>query len=302
MARAETVAFDSQGVRCEADLYQPSSGDPPWPVVVMAHGFGAERAWGLSPYAERFAETGVAAFVFDHRYHGGSGGKPRRLIDPRRQLEDWAAAIGHAASMERIDADRVALWGTSFSGGHVLATARREPRVRAVVAQVPFVDGAVTFAHQALSKGPIGSLRTTGHALADQAAALAGREPVEVPIVSRPGEGGLLDTPGAMEGYEALVPEGQTWVNRTPARVVLTLPLYRPGRRAEGIEAPIHITLAGEDSLLPVEATEDLAERLEDAQLERIPAGHFDVYQEPWVEQVTDAQAGFLSQRLRPDG
>lgn len=298
MARAETVAFESQGVRCEADLYQPSSGEPPWPVVVMAHGFGAEREWGLSPYAERFAEAGVAAFVFDHRYHGASGGTPRRLIDPRRQLEDWAAAIGHAASMERVDADRVALWGTSFSGGHVLATARREPRVRAVVAQVPFVDGAVTFAHQALSKGPVGSLRTTGHALADQAAALAGREPVEVPIVSRPGEGGLLDTPGTLEGYEALLPEGERWTNRTPARVVLTLPLYRPGRRAEGIEAPVHLTLAEEDNLLPVEATEDLVDRLDDPEVERIEDGHFDVYQEPWFEQVAGAQATFLSEAL----
>lgn len=298
MARAETAAFDSQGVRCEADLYVPSAGDPPWPVVVIAHGFGAERDWGLSPYAERFAEAGVAAFVFDHRYHGASGGTPRRLIDPRRQLEDWSAAIGHVASLERIDPDRVALWGTSFSGGHVLATARREPRVRAVVAQVPFVDGAVTFAHQALSKGPVGSLRTTGRALADQAAALAGREPVEVPIVSRPGEGGLLDTAGSLEGYEALIPDDRAWVNRTPARVVLTLPLYRPGRRAEGIEAPVHVTLAEEDSLLPVEATEDLIDRLEDPQVESIPAGHFEVYQEPWFDKVADAQAAFLSEAL----
>lgn len=294
MVEPETVVFESQGVPCEADLHTPSDGEPPWPVVVMAHGFGAKRSWGLAPFAAGFAEAGLAALVFDHRHLGGSGGEPRRLIAPSRQLEDWDAAVTHARTLDAVDPDRVALWGTSFSGGHVLATAARRDDVSAVVAQVPFVDGPATFAHMARQKGPADSLRQTGRALADRLAALAGRDPVEVPIVSRPGGGGLMDTPGALEAYRALVPEAETMVNRTPARVVVELPFYRPGHRAADIDVPVHVVIAVRDAILPVEATERVVERLRGATVHRVPAGHFAVYQQPWRKPVVEEQVGFL--------
>ena len=97
--RTETVAFESQGERCEADLSLPTGGDRPWPVVVMGHVFGAERTWGLAPVAERFARAGIAGLAFDYRHLGGSEGKPRRLIDPERQLQDWRAALEYVESL-----------------------------------------------------------------------------------------------------------------------------------------------------------------------------------------------------------
>ena len=36
------------------------------------------------------------------------------------------------------------LWGSSFSGGHVLRTAARDGRVAAVISQVPHTDGIAT--------------------------------------------------------------------------------------------------------------------------------------------------------------
>ncbi len=290
----DTVTFESDGLQCEADLHQPA-GRPPWPVAVMAHGFGAARTWGLAPFAQRFAREGIAAFVFDHRYHGASAGTPRRLIDPSAQLADWSAALSHARSMDRLDAGRVALWGTSFSAGHALATAARSPHVAAVVAQVPFVDGPATMAHTIRAQGLAQSLPTLGRALADQTAGLLGRDPVEVPIVSRPGEGGLLATPGAGEGYRALVPSDERFVNRTPARIVLPLALYRPGRHAHRIEAPVHVVLAGEDRLLPVGATRRVVETLDAPSVHRVPTDHFGVYQGPWRSPILDRQAAFLT-------
>lgn len=295
-----TVTFESDGTRCEADLHQPA-GTPPWPVVVMAHGFGAARTWGLAPFAQRFARDGIAALVFDHRFHGASAGTPRRLIDPSAQLADWSAALSHARSMDRLDADRVALWGTSFSAGHALATAAGSSHVAAVVAQVPFVDGLATTAHTIRAQGLLQSLPLLGRALADQTAAVARRDPVEVPIVSRPGEGGLLATPGAWEGYRALVPSDERFVNRTPARVVLRLAVYRPGRHARRIQAPVHLVLAGEDRLLPVDATRRVVETLEDPSVDRIPAGHFAVYEDPWRSPILDRQVAFLAGALDAD-
>jgi fermentation-respiration switch protein FrsA (DUF1100 family) len=72
----------------------------------------------LDAFAERFARAGLAALVFDYRHFGDSQGEPRQLLDIGRQLADWRAAIGYARTVDGIDPARIALWGSSFSGGH----------------------------------------------------------------------------------------------------------------------------------------------------------------------------------------
>lgn len=270
-------------------------------MVVMAHVFGAERTWGLERFAERFAAAGFAALVFDYRHLGGSDGDPRRLVDPGRQLDDWAAALEYVRSLEAVDGGRVALWGTSFSGGHALATARREPDVGAVVAQVPFVDGRATVAHQTRDRDPVQQIRTVGLVLADRVGAVLGLGPVELPFVSEPGGGGLVDSPGAKTGFSALVPEGEELVNRTPARAVFDLLSYRPVREAARVGVPVHVVVAEEDRLLPPGPTERLIDRLVDPSVHRVPTAHFDVHRSPWVETVADRQVAFLGEALAVD-
>ena len=91
--------------------------------MVLAHGFGGVKEARLDAYAERFAAAGYAALVFDYRHFGDSGGEPRLLIDIGRQQADWRAAIAFARALEGVDGERIALWGTSFSGGHVIELA-----------------------------------------------------------------------------------------------------------------------------------------------------------------------------------
>lgn len=300
-SRTETVAFESHGGQCEADLHLPTGREQPGPAVVMAHGFGGARSWGLGAFAERFAEAGLAAFVFDYRHLGGSSGTPRRLIDADRQLDDWAAALAFTRALDVVDANRVALWGMSFGGGHALEIARRDTNIAAVVAQVPFVDGSATIAHQSRSRGSFARARLAALAIADRFSAAVERGPIEVPIVTEPGEGGLLDTPGAFSGFRSVVPAGEQLVNRTPARVVLDLHSYRPGRHADQIDAPVHVVVAENDRLLPLAATERLLDHLPDPYVHRVPARHFDVHHEPWFEPVVDEQVAFLADAISPD-
>lgn len=298
-ARAPAVlSVESGGLRCDADFYTPDGVDPPWPTVVLAHVFGAPRAWGLARFADRFAAEGFAAVVFDYRHFGTSEGSPRRLINPTRQLEDWQAVLTHVRALETVDADRIALWGTSFSGGHVIATARDTPNVRAVVSMVPFVDGRAVMAHQTAHLTTVERLRTLGAALGDRLTAASGLAPIERPIVSDPHGGGLVDTPGAKEGFLSLVPEGATVVNRTPARVVLDLPRYRPGLPADAVDVPVHVVIALDDQLLPVEPMETLVESLPDATVHRVETGHFGVHAAPWFEPVVAEQVTFLTDAL----
>lgn len=132
------VTFDSGGAECAAYLYSPVPAFGEAPCVVMGHGFTGTRNLGLPAYAERFAAAGMAVLVFDYRHFGASGGEPRQLLDIGHQLDDYRAAVAFARAQPGIDPDRIALWGTSLSGGHVIVVAAGDSRIAAVISQVPF--------------------------------------------------------------------------------------------------------------------------------------------------------------------
>src|SRR5215207_6461792 len=113
----EDIEFEVGDDACAAWLYPAAGGEAVAPIVVMAHGLSGTRRDGLGPFAERFAAAGIAALVFDHRGFGDSGGEPDRF-EPRRQLQDWAAAIACARALPGIDPERVATFGSSMGGGN----------------------------------------------------------------------------------------------------------------------------------------------------------------------------------------
>lgn len=108
----------------------------------MAHGFGALRDWGLTPFADRFVQAGFAVVRFDYRGFGRSGGQPRRVVDGPAHVDDWVSVIDAVAARPDVDGSRLGIWGSSYSGGQVLVAASRRPQVvKAVSSQVPFVHG-----------------------------------------------------------------------------------------------------------------------------------------------------------------
>ena len=148
------VPFASGDSTCAAWLYLPTGVTSP-PVVVLGHGLGATREMRLDAFAERFAQAGIAAFAFTYRHFGDSGGQPRQLLSIKRQLADWDAAIAYVKARRDLDGTRVAVWGSSFGGGHAITVASRHPELRAAVAQCPFTDGLAS----ALALGPAASLK-----------------------------------------------------------------------------------------------------------------------------------------------
>src|ERR1700744_1532544 len=172
----EDVWFNSGSDRISAWLYRPA-GNGDAPLLVMAHGLGAVRTMRLDAYAERFSAAGYACLVFDYRNFGDSEGAPRQLLDVRMQLQAWPAAVAYARTLPGIDPDRIGLWGTSFSGGHVIATAARLPGIAAVVAQCPFTDSVASLG----AINPLVSARITALAARDLAGARFGASPVMIP-------------------------------------------------------------------------------------------------------------------------
>jgi pimeloyl-ACP methyl ester carboxylesterase len=260
----------------------------------MAHGFAAERTFGLEPYAERFAERGMAVFLFDYRNFGASDGEPRNLVHPIRHIQDWEAALAHVRGLEAVDAGRIGLWGSSFSGGHVIVTAARDGRISAVVSQVPFVDG--------LSTVTLLGMKFTARALVegikDVVAMILRRSPHYVPVVGDPNTFAVMNTPESRPGYLALVPEGSAWRNECPARILLMATLYRPIMWAEKVKCPALLVRAENDSLISPVAVERTAERMTRSTMISFSVGHFDVYFGDTFEQVVGLEADFLAKHL----
>ncbi|KZS68870.1 alpha/beta hydrolase [Mycobacterium kansasii] len=294
MAEREDVCFTSGADRISAWLYRPTSSGPS-PLLVMAHGLGAVRTMRLDAYAERFSAAGYACLVFDYRNFGDSEGEPRQLLNIGMQLADWTAAVAYARTIEGIDPSRIGLWGTSFGGGHVIATAARVPGIAAAVAQCPFTDGVA--AVRAIN--PVTVARLTALALRDVVGALAGRPPVLVPTVGKPGEVAVMTTADAYEGYLKLVPEGVELRNEIAARIAMRVLTYRPGRLAAKIRCPILFCVCQTDSVAPAGPTLRYAAKAPRGEVKVYPEGHFAIYVGDAFERAVADQIAFLDKHLK---
>jgi len=294
--RREDVWFNSGSDRISAWLYRPD-GDGDTPLLVMAHGLGGVRTMRLDAYAERFAAAGYACLVFDYRNFGASEGAPRQLLDIRMQLQDWTVATAFARTLRGIDPQRIGLWGTSFSGGHVIATAARVPGIAAVVSQCPFTDGVASFA----TLSPLISARVGALAVRDLLAARLGAPPVMVPAAGNPGEVALMNAPDVYPGFLRLVPEGMPLRNEVAARIALKVLPYRPGRLAAKVPCPILFCVCESDSVAPSGPTLRYAATAPRGQIKLYPEGHFEIYVGDAFDRVTTDQLEFL-QRVLPTG
>lgn len=292
--QVKPVGFAVGGDQLRGDLYLPAAtaaGRPP--VVVMAHGFGGERRFRLPAFAEHFAQHGLAVLLFDYRGFGDSEGEPRGLVDPGRHLEDYAAAVAFARTLPGVDGNRLALWGTSFSGGHALVTAARLPGIKAVVAQVPHLDGLAS----AMGYPPRLLPRASWLASRDVMNALRGKPPVRMPIVARSGVRCLAGA-DCYDGYLSLIPPGADWLNAVPARILLTLMAYRPVTEAHRVTAPVLLIASRTDSLIPFSAAERTVARLRDCRFEVIDGDHFAPYTGATFERVVKLECDFLREKL----
>lgn len=294
----EDVTFRSAGTRCAAWWYRPTpdaaTSTRPRPCVVLAHGFCGVREMRLDAYAARFAEAGYAALVFDYRHFGASEGEPRQLVDIDRQLADWNAAVAFARGLAGVDPGHVVLWGTSFSGGHVLVTAAADPGVAAVIAQAPHTSGPAAIAGAPLWV----AARLSAIAVADAVRAKLGRAPRYVAAVGRPGTLAAMTTPGALEWLARVTPPGAVIREDVAARVLLQLPRYSPGKRAGAVRCPLLVQVATRDTLTPPRPAEAACRAAPRGELVRYPVDHFGIYLDEAFERAVTDQLAFLGRHV----
>lgn len=278
----------------EADFY-PST-QPRAPVVVMAHGLGAERHFGLRPVAQAYHEAGYAVLVPDYRGFGGSDGDPRYLVDARRQRKDLEAVLDFSGTLPGVHPFRRVLWGISFGGGHALSIAARRRDLTAVVAVVPHVDGLASALKYPVRHLP-GALWL---GIRDLIAGWRDEPPVRIPLVARKGPA-VLAGPDCYTGFASILPpglplpEGEGWDGKVPARIVLKVLLDAPGLRASRVGCPVLVQAASRDTLVPKLSVRRTAARLRRGKLEVFDMGHFGAYHDPWRERLLESQLSFLA-------
>jgi len=156
----------SEGVRLTAELYSPkSAAGKQLPTIIMSHGWGGTAAL-LRNVAMDFAHAGYFVIAFDYRGWGASDSRViltapepakkegnkftaevmeiREVVDPLEQTQDIFNVIHWAMGEPQVDKNRIGLWGSSYSGGHVVYVAAHDPRVKCIVSQVGAMDSRPT--------------------------------------------------------------------------------------------------------------------------------------------------------------
>ncbi|GAC1624919.1 MAG: alpha/beta hydrolase [Nevskia sp.] len=258
--------------------YLPKKSRGRFPTIVMAHGFSATKEVYLDKYAAFFAKAGLAVVVYDHRNFGTSDGKPRQEIDPWQQVRDYRDAITFAESLPNTDRDRIGIFGSSYSGGHVLVVAAIDRRVKCVVAQVPFISGPRN-ARRIVRTDQIAAMR--GMFDADRRDRAAGKKPAMIPVVAPEGSPCALPTPDSYWFKTTVADQyASTWLNEITLRSVEMFMEYEPGGYIRYVSpTPLLVVVAAEDHLTVTDlALEAYENALEPKKLIVLPGGHFGAY------------------------
>jgi uncharacterized protein len=297
----EDIEFRTEdGVTLRGWHYAPDGVDGPAPLVVMSHGYSAVKEMYLDDFAEHFAAGGLGVLVYDNRNLGASDGTPRGEIDPWQQIRDYRTAITWAAGQPWTDPERIGIWGSSYSGAHVLVVAALDRRVRCVVSQVPLVSGLAN-ARRLIRADVFAVLRQMFDA--DRAARYAGKEPEMIQVVwdKEPTEACALPTEDSHDFFLGPILERATaWRNEVTLRSVEMFIEYEPGAYIADIApTPLMMVVAAKDHLTVVDLALEYFERArQPKELLVLPGGHFEAYVRPAFDENAPAQLSWFQQHL----
>ncbi|WP_111428880.1 alpha/beta hydrolase [Rhodobacteraceae bacterium DSL-40] len=267
------------GVTLRGWHYVPEGAGGPAPTIVMAHGFSAVKEMYLDRFAEAFAEAGLASIVFDNRNFGASDGEPRYEIDPWQQVRDYRDAITYAETLPETDAERIGIWGSSYSGGHVLVVGAIDRRVKCVVSQVPLASGHGN-ARRLIRADFLAGVQ--GMFDADRRARMKGEAPAMIPVVDEdPSAPSALPTPDSWKWFtETGKARAPSWKNEVTLRSVEMFTEYEPGSYAAFVSpTPLLMVVALGDVLTVADlALATYEQALEPKRLVALKGGHFDAY------------------------
>lgn len=277
--RSDISFKTTDGLTLKGWLYVPAEGGGLYPALVMTHGFTAVKEQYLDRYAQVFAQNGFAVLVYDNRNFGASEGLPRQEADPQLQVRDYRDAITYVSSLDAVDAARIGIWGSSYSGGHVLQVAAFDRRVKCVSSQVPAISGSADVrmaVRPDLMPGLIEAFE------ADRAARYAGDHPLMMDVVCEDPKADCA-LPGQdcydffTDSHNSVAP---AWQNQVTLKSIELLNEYEPGNAVDRISpTPLQLIVALKDTVtVPDAALKAYEKALQPKHLVLLDCGHFDPY------------------------
>jgi hypothetical protein len=249
----------------------------------------------LDRFAEVFAAAGLAAIVFDNRNFGASEGEPRQEINPWQQIEDYRDAISFAQTLPETDAERIGVWGSSYSGAHVIVLGAIDRRIKCVASQVPLISG-----HRNARRLIRADLVAGVEAMCaeDRLKRYKGEAPAMIPVVSPdPAGPAVLPTPDSWQWFaETGRTRAPAWRNEVTLRSVELFLAYEPGAYIEYV-SPIPLLLVvalGDHLTVADEALAAYGRALHPKRLVTLKGGHFDAYVADFDEASAAARDWFV--------
>jgi fermentation-respiration switch protein FrsA (DUF1100 family) len=267
----------------------------------MAHGFSAVKEMYLDAFAEVFVQAGFGTLVFDNRNFGASDGTPRQEIDPWQQVRDYRHAITYACTLPTVDATRIGIWGSSYSGGHVLVVGAIDRRVCCVVSQVPLISGHRN-ARRLIRSDFIAAVQAQFDE--DRRRRFAGEPPSDDPVVAEnPLAPCVLPTADSWQWFtETARTRAPAWQNEVTLRSAEMFMEYEPGVYIGWLSpSPLLLVVARDDHLAVAdEAIAAYNQALEPKKLVLVPGGHFEAYVGGFAVASTAARDWFVEHLQSP--
>ena len=139
--RYEVGSFTSRGKTIHVERFEPP-GSGTKPVIIMIHGSGGllTRTGDQMPSEENFGEIQIACagyvsllvHYFDLNGIASTTSKAYMEEKSKSWLETLQLAVDYAASLPRVDPDRIGLFGESLGGYLALSLAMTDARIKAV--------------------------------------------------------------------------------------------------------------------------------------------------------------------------
>ena len=291
MVTTTSVTFLSENTQIAGTLYLPTlHAAHKAPGIILCQGFAGTKEMLLPAYAEKFAENGYAVLTFDYRGFGESSGEPGRLV-PKLQIEDIKNAISFLSSLDKIDADRIGLWGTSYGGANAIVAASEDKRIKCLCVQLAFGDGERCVSAN-MTPEYIGKLKETLAKLYDKKES-TGRE-MMVPISK------ILSDEQSEKFFQEYSDTFPALKIKIPFLTILETINYKPENYLKNLQAPILIVGAEKDLVNPISETYSLYNlALEPKELMVVNgATHFDLYKGGYLEQVVNKQISWFNKHL----
>jgi dipeptidyl aminopeptidase/acylaminoacyl peptidase len=133
------ASYKSEGLKIYGLLTFPNGETPNdgWPAIVFNHGYIPPNEYRTTEryvaYVDNFARNGYVVFKIDYRGHGNSEGEAVGAYGSLAYTIDALNAFFSLQKFEKVDPDRIGMWGHSMGGMVTLRSMVINPNIKAGV-------------------------------------------------------------------------------------------------------------------------------------------------------------------------